>query len=57
MERQEIIEQAIKFLRNLDLSTVESLEIDNTNFSDGSTGIEINVIFYQRSPSRELDDV
>ena len=49
MERQEIVDQAVEFLRNLDLSKVETLEVNNTNYDDRSTSIEISVMFYPRT--------
>lgn len=46
MERQQIVEQAIEFLENLDLSKVETIEVNNTNYDDRSTSVEVSVMFY-----------
>lgn len=43
MERKQMVDQAIEFLQNLDLSRVERLEINNVKYDDGTTNIEISV--------------
>lgn len=53
MERRQIVEQAIEFLQNLDLSRVETLEVNSTNYDDHSTGVEISVMFYPKSQGKQ----
>ena len=45
VRNEEIIETAIKMLKELDLDEVETIQIDNTKYDDGSVGFNVGVTF------------
>lgn len=45
MRNEVILNQAIELLKGLDLNDVESVQINNTKFDDGSTLLEVGVSF------------
>lgn len=45
MRNEDILKQAIDLLKGLDLTGVESVQINNTKFDDGSILFEVGVSF------------
>lgn len=52
MEQKEMAEKAIEFLKNLDFSRVECMEIDSRRYEDRSTVAEISVTYYAQKEDK-----
>lgn len=45
LNNEEVLKQAIELLRELDLTNVESVQINNTKYDDGSATFEVSVSY------------
>ncbi|WP_438310822.1 hypothetical protein [Sporosarcina sp. FA9] len=45
MDNEVILKQAIELLKGLDLTNAESVQINNIKYNDGSSCVEIGVLF------------
>lgn len=53
MRNEKLLAIAIKMLEELDLNEVETIQIDNTKYDDGSSGFTVDITF----PAKETKEV